>query len=85
MQLEKAAETTFIQKICTLNVDEIDTWQHDSSCKPAILMPRLFGRNFRDFCLKDSWVLETFLHVISSNEKVVVVIFKAKNPSNIIN
>jgi len=25
MQLEKAAETTFVQKICTFNVDEIDT------------------------------------------------------------
>jgi len=26
MQLEKAAETTFIWKICTFNVDEIDTF-----------------------------------------------------------
>jgi hypothetical protein len=25
MQLEKAAKTTFVQKICTENVDEIDT------------------------------------------------------------
>jgi len=27
MYVEKAAETTFIRKICKLNVDEIDTWK----------------------------------------------------------
>jgi hypothetical protein len=26
MYIEKAAESTFVQKICTQNVDEIDTW-----------------------------------------------------------
>jgi len=26
MYIEKAAKTTFVQKICTKNVDEIDTW-----------------------------------------------------------
>jgi len=26
MYIEKAAETTFVRKIGTLNVDEIDTW-----------------------------------------------------------
>jgi hypothetical protein len=26
MYVEKAAEMTFMQKLCTQNVDEIDTW-----------------------------------------------------------
>ncbi len=26
MYIEKAAELTFVQKICTENIDEIDTW-----------------------------------------------------------
>jgi hypothetical protein len=36
MQLEKAAETTFVRKICTFNVDEIDT-------KSIFCSPQMWG------------------------------------------
>jgi len=30
MYVEKAAKTMFVQRICTFNVDEIDTWERES-------------------------------------------------------
>ncbi len=38
MQLEKAAKTTFVRKICTFNVDEIDTWTIPSDDVKAFIL-----------------------------------------------
>ncbi len=36
MYIVKAAETTFVRKICTFNIDEIDTWCFIVSIIPSI-------------------------------------------------
>jgi len=43
MQLEKAAETTFVQKIHTFNVDEIDTWE--GSISPSFYEQLFFNES----------------------------------------
>jgi len=69
MQLEKAAQTMFEQKICTFNVDEIDTCALLVKCrapkKEKLLMS--FAQKSRKKMLMKSTLVVNFINIFSSS------------------